>query len=101
MTFASKNRAPAKTKKNNDSTEFSLIAPEAKEVFLVGEFNDWNGDGFKMRRYKNGVFKKKTKLQPGKYEYRFVVDGEWWNDPNNPNRRANSFGSENSVMDIC
>ena len=92
---------PSTSKKNTPSTEFSLTAPDAKEVFLVGEFNNWNSDGFKMRRYKNGTFKKKAKLQPGQYEYRFVVDGEWWTDPTNPKRQANAFGSENSVKTIC
>lgn len=101
MTCGTKNCTPAKTKKNNQSTEFTLVAPDANEVYLVGDFNNWDGNGFKMRRYKNGVFKKKAKLHAGQYQYRFVVDGEWWTDPSNPNRQANAFGSENSVLTIC
>ncbi|MDH4321890.1 MAG: isoamylase early set domain-containing protein [Desulfobulbaceae bacterium] len=89
-----------KTKKTTPTTEFTITAPDAKEVFLVGEFNDWCGDDLRMRRFKGGVFKKSVKLSPGRYEYRFVVDGEWWTDPANPNRSPNSFGSENSVLTI-
>lgn len=59
MACKTKKCTTAKTKKTTPSTEFAITAPDAKEVFLVGEFNDWNGDGFRMRRYKNGVFKKK------------------------------------------
>ncbi|MDH3360167.1 MAG: isoamylase early set domain-containing protein [Desulfobulbaceae bacterium] len=100
MACGTKKCATTKAKKTTPSTEFTITAVDAKEVFLVGEFNNWNGDGFKMRRYKDGSFKKKVKLKPGCYEYRFVVDGEWWTDPKNPERCPNSFGSENSVLTI-
>ena len=100
MACGTKKCATTKSKKTTPSTAFTLTAADAKEVFLVGEFNNWNGEGFRMRRYKNGVFKKMAKLQPGRYEYRFVVDGEWWTDPSNPERCPNSFGSENSVITI-
>ncbi len=93
-TAKKKSAAPA-------STEFVLTAPDAQEVFLVGDFNDWNGEGYKMRRFKGGVFKKKVNLKAGQYEYRFVVDGDWWTDPANPNRQANAFGSENSVITVA
>ncbi|MCB2182172.1 MAG: isoamylase early set domain-containing protein [Desulfobulbaceae bacterium] len=94
-----KAKAPAK-RKTIQSTEFSLIAPEAQEVFLAGDFNDWNTTEYPMRKFKNGKCVKKLKLKPGKYEYQFVVDGHWWVDPENPNRQANNFGSENSVIEV-
>ena len=89
-----------KTKKTIASTEFSLIAPEASEVFLVGDFNEWNTNGFRMRKFKDGSCKKMVKLPPGRYEYRFVVDGNWCTDPQNNERCENPFGSENSVKKI-
>lgn len=82
------------------STEFSLFAPEAKEVLLTGEFCDWHGEGCRMRRFKDGSWKKSLKLKPGRYEYRFVVDGHWWTDPENPQRQQNPFGQDNSVLVI-
>jgi 1,4-alpha-glucan branching enzyme len=88
------------SKKKLPSTEFTLFAPEAKEVFLVGEFNNWDPNGFRMRRFKDGTCKKAVQLKPGRYEYRFLVDGQWWTDPANGERTANSFGSENSVINI-
>ena len=92
--------AAKKPKKNSPSTEFTLNAPNANEVYLVGDFNNWDGAEFRMRKFKEGVYKKSVKLKPGRYEYRFVVDGEWWCDPDNPNRQQNSFGSENSVIEV-
>lgn len=87
-------------RKTIQSTEFTLMAPDANEVFLAGDFNEWNPTKDAMRKYKNGKCVKKVKLQPGSYEYQFVVDGEWWTDPDNPNRRTNDFGTENSVIEV-
>lgn len=93
--------AKAKAKRKTiQSTEFSLSAPEAKEVFVAGDFNNWNASEHAMRKFKDGKYIKKLKLKPGRYEYQFVVDGQWWTDPANPNRQPNSFGSENSVIEI-
>jgi 1,4-alpha-glucan branching enzyme len=87
-------------RKTSPSVEFEVHAPEAGEVFLVGDFNNWNDGEFRMRRFKDGSWKKKVKLKPGNYQYRFVVDGEWWTDPANPQRERNAFGSENSIITI-
>jgi len=53
-----------------------------------------------MRRLKDGSWKKSLKLNPGRYEYRFVVDGHWWTDPENPDRQENPYGQDNSVLVI-
>ena len=39
-------------------------------------------------------------INPGEYQYRFIVDGNWMEDPNNPNKTPNEFGEYNSVLDI-
>jgi len=80
------------------SIEFHLFAPEAQDVCLAGDFSDWQPEDCRMRRFKDGTWKKKMKLKPGRYEYRFVVDGQWWTDPENPQRQYNPFGQENSVL---
>jgi 1,4-alpha-glucan branching enzyme len=85
-------------KKSAPSTEFTLFAPDANEVHLAGDFNNWNTTEFKARRFKDGTWKKMVQLKPGQYEYLFLVDGQWWTDPENPSRIANQFGSENSVV---
>lgn len=96
-----KTAAPAKTKRTSPpSTIFSLYAPDAREVFLVGDFNDWQPNDLKARKFKDGKWSKSVPLKAGTYQYLFLVDGEWWTDPANPNRVHNPFGTENSVVDI-
>ena len=96
-----KKAATAKTpKKSAPSHEFALSAPEAATVYLVGDFNHWDDGKDKMRKMKDGIHKKSIKLKPGRYEYRFVVDGQWWTDPGNENRCASPYGTDNSVLYI-
>ena len=86
------------TVKKTPSTEFTLFAPDANEIYVVGDFADWNTDKYRMRKLQTGLWKKKVPLKPGRYEYRFVIDGNWHTDPENISRQPNPFGSENSVL---
>jgi 1,4-alpha-glucan branching enzyme len=79
---------------------FSLASPDANEVILMGDFNQWNPKIHPMKKNKNGVWEKVTFLFPGTYEYRFMVDGQWKNDPENRQTRSNRFGSENNFIDV-
>lgn len=100
-TKATKVTAQPKAKKTaTASTTFSLYAPEANEVFVIGDFNDWRPDDLKARRFKDGTWRKALTLKPGTYQYLFLVDGQWWVDPDNPGRARNPFGTENSVIEI-
>ena len=96
----SRTSAAKKTKTAIPSVEFKLVAPDAKEVYLVGEFNDWNASQYRLRRYKHGTYKKKLQLKPGRYQYLFLVDGEWLTDPEHLEKTPNPFGSENSVITV-
>jgi len=78
---------------------FSLKAPEARRVQLAGDFNSWTPDGSEME-YSNGVWKKMLELAPGRYRYRFVVDGRWQRDPMNASVEPSPFGDSDSVIDI-
>ena len=77
---------------------FSLTSPDAKEVILMGDFNQWNPKVHPMKKNKTGVWEKVTLLFPGTYEYRFMVDGQWENDPNNAQTRTNQFGTKNNFI---
>jgi 1,4-alpha-glucan branching enzyme len=77
---------------------FSLTSPDAKEVILMGDFNRWNPKVHPMKKNKTGVWEKVTFLFPGTYEYRFIVDGQWENDPQNAQTRTNQFGSKNNFI---
>lgn len=97
---AKKSPAAKKSRPTTPSVEFTVMAPEAKEVFLVGDFNGWQGEGFQMRKFKDGICRKKVQLKPGRYEYLFLVDGDWWTDPQNDTHCPNPFGMENSIIQI-
>jgi len=77
---------------------FQLHAPGAKAVFLAGTFNEWDPASQPMTRNGNGEWKTAMSLKPGTYEYRFVVDGEWRDDPACEARHLNEFGTYNSLM---
>jgi chromosome partitioning protein len=79
---------------------FSIFAPEAKDVYLVGEFNNWqiNDSGRMMQN--NGTWSKNIKLNSGKYRYRFVIDGNWVEDTSNPLKEVNPYGSVDSLVEI-
>ena len=87
------------TKKNPKSmkAEFSLSAPQAKSVFLAGSFNEWNVSVHPLKQDKKGVWKIFLPLGPGRYEYRFLVDGEWRNDSNCSSFIENPFGTVNCL----
>jgi chromosome partitioning protein len=81
-----------------DGVLFSLVAPEANDVELVGSFNNWDREhGVKLTRNKNGVWHAKLDLEPGRHLYKFVIDGAWCVDPANENRSA---PNEDCVVEV-
>ena len=77
---------------------FSLDLPDAKEVILMGDFNNWNPKKHSMQKDENGVWNKTVILPPGNYEYKFIVDRQWKEDPQNDQVCQNCFGTYNSVF---
>ena len=73
-------------------------APQAKEVILMGDFNQWNVKTHPMKLNQEGVWEKIIILGPGRYEYKFLQDGQWQVDPKNKKSCYNCFGTENSVL---
>jgi chromosome partitioning protein len=74
--------------------------PNASEVQLAGDFNDWMPHTTPMHRFNGGVFEARLRLPKGKYRYRLVVDGRWSHDPANPNMERNEYGELNSVVEV-
>jgi 1,4-alpha-glucan branching enzyme len=79
---------------------FSLAAPEAQTVLVSGTFCDWQLDRHPLKKDRKGNWKTIISLAPGRYEYRFLVDGAWHDDPQCPERVANSYGSLNCVVEV-
>ena len=76
---------------------FSIEAPGAERVLLTGDFNEWTLDGSEMDPI-GGVWTKVIKLPPGRYRYRYVVDGRWQNDPSNAAVEPNPYGGYDSIL---
>jgi 1,4-alpha-glucan branching enzyme len=87
----------AKTKVLTKKVSFEFPAPEAQEVYLVGNFNNWDTSANPMKKDKKGLWKATVSLRPGRYEYRFLVDRNWQNDPSCCDCVSNEFGSENCI----
>ncbi len=96
----------SKAKDTTRSVAFSVRAPQANCAFLAGSFNDWNPDALPMRKDAAGKWTVSVKLKPGRYEYKFVVDGEWCSratddtDSGSSDCVANAFGTENRVLEV-
>ncbi len=76
---------------------FSLFAPAARSVALAGDFSEWDKSAVALKKQKGGLWKATVPLDPGPHEYRFLVDGQWSDDPECPTRVPNSLGGENCV----
>ena len=76
------------------------VNSESQAVYLVGDFNDWRPTAGKMNKGKNGAFQIKMKLAPGDYQYKFIVDGVWLNDPNAEEQVMNPYGTLNSIVRV-
>jgi 1,4-alpha-glucan branching enzyme len=79
---------------------FKIVAPQASDVKLCGSFNEWDPIKHPLKKDTTGVWKTQVTLPPGTYEYRYLVDGEWRDDPDANLRVPNPFGSENCVREI-
>lgn len=82
------------------SATFYLNAPQAKTVYVTGDFNNWTVDESLRMIKDNDQWKLTVPLKSGCYHYRFVVDGIWQEDPGNPKFEKNPFGELDSLIEI-
>ena len=89
-----------KKKIKRQKISFSFESSNAKEVILMGDFNNWNPKKRPMKKDDNGKWTKAVILPPGQYEYKFLVDGQWKEDPQNDQTCLNGFGTYNNVFNL-
>ncbi|MBK8806106.1 MAG: alpha-amylase [Bacteroidales bacterium] len=66
---------------------------------IAGDFNNWNpSDNY--FNYTNGKWEIDLKLEPGNYPYQLIANGNWFNDPDNPNKIDNGYGGFNSLLKV-
>jgi 1,4-alpha-glucan branching enzyme len=92
-----KKKSSEETKPKTKKVQFNLHALEAERVFLAGDFNNWDVKNLPMKNAKKGTWEASFPLPPGRYEYRFWVDGVWYDDPDAQERVENPFGSQNCI----
>jgi len=87
-------------KSSKKRVAFKLKAADAREVFLVGSFDDWDEGARPLKKDAKGVWRTRVSLEPGVHEYRFIVDGEWVDDPECEEHCENAYGSCNCVVRV-
>ena len=102
MTTSRKEKLAAKhrmTQKKAQHFEWKPIDADADAeiVHLAGDFDGWNP--IPMTRG-NNAFSTSVELYPGEYQYKFIVDGVWRDDPAATASVANGFGTMNSVIHV-
>lgn len=105
MTVSKSPSKSATTPTTPTTTRLTCYAPDAKQVFVAGTFNDWNPADHVMERNSSGVWEADLRLPHGRYEYKFIVDGVWCCEPhlrNDANQEddsvPNAFGTINRVL---
>jgi hypothetical protein len=93
-------QTPTPTAPRTVDVRFVLSRPDSKRVSLCGQFNGWSPDATPMRQGESRCWEATLALRPGRYEYKFVVDGQWLHDPNARENLPNPHGSLNSVMEV-
>ena len=98
-----KRRIKSKDKEKKEAgkdVEFTFYAPERTGVYLSGEFNQWDTRSMPMKKDKDGVWKIKIRLSPGRYEYKFFADNQWVEDLPGAEPACNPFGTQNYVVQV-
>ena len=80
---------------------FAAKFDNARKVLIAGDFNGWLPISTPMHTNGTpGSWRTTLPLPPGRYRYRFVVDGKWMTDPNNQYVEAHQFGELNNVVEV-
>ncbi|MDX1934049.1 MAG: S41 family peptidase [Capsulimonadales bacterium] len=70
--------------------------PDAKSVAVAGTFNGWSDSATRLTR-QGDIWTTETEAEPGRHMYKFVIDGQWMTDPDNP-QTANDRQFVNSLL---
>ncbi len=77
-------------------------ASQVKSIAVVGDFNDWDPDRDLLKdENDDGIWSVTLRLEPGRYEYMFILDGQKWiPDPSAYRYVSDGFGNKNAVLEI-
>ncbi len=80
---------------------FRFTAPGAATVLLVGDFTQWQTRPIPLKKGAGGLWSTTVELTPGKHVYRFIVDGEWQDDPECTIHVPNPYGGKDMVRTVA
>ena len=88
-------------RQQHGKVEFSVLYPKASNVCIAGDFNNWQPEKTQLSQNShNGRWNTSIQISGGTYKYRYVVDGQWQQDPYNNRVEQNPFGEMNSVLEV-
>ena len=80
---------------------FQIDAPEATLVNIAGQFNGWSPGATELKKGPDGVWSITLELKKGaKHRYKYLIDGFWLPDPENPAAEPDGFGGYNTLIDL-
>jgi len=90
----------ARKKLDARKVSFTFQAPEAREVYLAGDFNQWDTRSTPMKKDNQGTWHAEIELPPGSYEYKFFADGSWVHEIAGAQIVPNAFGTNNCLIQV-
>lgn len=88
-------------KQTHDGVVFAARFEQARQVLIAGDFNNWRPASTPMHHTPGSGWTMRLPLEPGRYRYRFVVDGKWMTDPHNEIVEANQFGELDNIVEVA
>jgi hypothetical protein len=89
------------TRQVDGEVQFAARFDSARRVQIAGDFNNWSSLSTPLMAADTGTWSTRLALPPGRYRYRFVVDGAWTNDPHNPSVETNEYGELNNILEVA
>jgi 1,4-alpha-glucan branching enzyme len=93
-------KSPKHENGNGRTQSFSFTAPTATCVQLVGDFTHWQQRPINLQKGADGAWHTTVELDAGPHRYRFLVDGQWRDDPECSLREPNPYGGQDSVRQV-
>jgi 1,4-alpha-glucan branching enzyme len=87
-------------RKMTKPVSFYCVTPDAGQVFLTGDFNDWDPSSHPMKRQTDGTWLLDVPLRHGHHHYQFLVDGKPTLDPRAYGTARNLFGEKVSLVAV-
>ncbi len=93
-------QAKKKSKDRTRRVPLEVRADGAREVIVTGDFTAWKEDGIRLEKCGDGLWTAVLQLEPGEYQYRLRIDGEWRDHEQAVDRVPNPYGSTNAVLKV-